>query len=578
MSKTKKEKKIKIHKYNKENINISKIKELVIKNKKNIIFTLVISTILITTLFIFVFSSRTNRILIQVMNSERTFIDSGGNELLFENYKVYGVDKAYAEKYTFVDLDSDGVEELTVLTTSDYGAYMIFRYDKQTKRTYGYLLGVRSLQDLKIDGIFSGSGGAGVSIYCKMEFHTNNMETIELAYKDSDLKKYRINQKDVTEDEINEFVSDFNKKENCLWETKKIKNIEPPKENNNNNNSNNNNNNNKENLVPISLNDYVTVTFSGKDLAGYATAKFDKEQFMLDHINHVSFNEENLQVYRELYGYDSKSAISSSLRFVSVSVKPSYDLSNGDKVEIVWIIDEEKLNNYFNCNYEYSAETFVVTGLTEPATFNPFDELQVSYSGIAPYGSVKVYSAGRNYGGTYTVTPDKNLKNGDKIIVKYNCDDKATMVANYGKYPSVYENTYTVSGLKEYPLKISDISNEILSNVDKLVQNYFSNYKTDAEILSGQKFKSAKVAGYAFLIPTAGDDSLFFAVYEAQLEGGKKIYMMFQFYNPIIENGVCKMATHQFYGEAEFDTIDGVKERVRAYMGNRYILQFETYK
>ena len=30
--------------------------------------------------------------------------------------------------------------------------------------------------------------------------------------------------------------------------------------------------------------------------------------------------------------------------------------------------------------------------------------------------------------------------------------------------------------------------------------------------------------------------------------------------------------------EAEFDTIDGVKERVRAYMGNRYILQFETYK
>lgn len=38
------------------------------------------------------------------------------------------------------------------------------------------------------------------------------------------------------------------------------------------------------------------------------------------------------------------------------------------------------------------------------------------------------------------------------------------------------------------------------------------------------------------------------------------------------------MATHQFYGEAEFDTIDGVKERVRAYMGNRYILQFETYK
>lgn len=144
MSKTKKEKKTKIYKDNKENINISKIKELVIKNKKNILFTLVISTILITTLFIFVFSSRTNRILIQVMNSERTFIDSGGNELLFENYKVYGVDKAYAEKYTFVDLDSDGVEELAVLTTSDYGVYMIFRYDKQTKRTYGYLLGFRS--------------------------------------------------------------------------------------------------------------------------------------------------------------------------------------------------------------------------------------------------------------------------------------------------------------------------------------------------------------------------------------------------------------------------------------------------
>jgi len=204
----------------------------------------------------------------------------------------------------------------------------------------------------------------------------------------------------------------------------------------------------------INLNDYVSVNFDGYNLAGRASVIFDTEKFLLDHINDVSFNKKNMQVYKEVYGDTEKSAANEIVKHISVHLDKTNKLSNEDIVKLTWTIDKEKIETYFVCDYAYTSETITVKGLKEAGTFNPFEDIEVSFSGTNSNGRADVWNNDFKYGGSYTVIPDSNLKNGDKVTVAYSCEDTATMIKKYGKYPSVLKKTYTVSGLDSLSIYI----------------------------------------------------------------------------------------------------------------------------
>lgn len=208
----------------------------------------------------------------------------------------------------------------------------------------------------------------------------------------------------------------------------------------------------------INLNKYVSVTFEGYDLAGRASVKFDKEKFLLDHINHVSFNEDNLQVYQELYGATTKSAANTVVNYISVDLDKTRQLNNGDTVKLVWKIDTDKTEAYFEWNYICTPEVYTVTGLTTAPTFDPFEKLNVTFTGTAPYGTASVYNYGQNYRYRYAISPNSNLKNGDKIVVTYCCDDKATMIGSYGLFPASTQKEYTVTGLNTYVQSFEELT------------------------------------------------------------------------------------------------------------------------
>lgn len=218
----------------------------------------------------------------------------------------------------------------------------------------------------------------------------------------------------------------------------------------------------------INLNDYVSVNFDGYSLAGRASVMFDAEKFLLDHINNVSFNKKNMQVYKEVYGDTEKSAASEIIKHISVHLDKTNKLSNEDIVKLTWTIDKEKIETYFVCDYAYISETITVKGLKEAGTFNPFEDIEVSFSGTDSNGRADVWNNDFQYGGSYTVTPDSNLKNGDKVTVAYSCENTATMIEKYGKYPSALKKTYTVSGLDNLPIYIIDTDN--LEGDDKSIE------------------------------------------------------------------------------------------------------------
>lgn len=379
-------------------------------------------------------------ILTSVLDSQKTFIDEDGNAVLLRDYVIgndFLVDELLANptEYVFVDFNEDNVDEMVVNISENLGFYLVLYWNGFD--VYGYGYGVRALACLKTDGSFIASSGADSNCYCRLTFENNKPKVIYDAIKDSPINRYELAGNSCSIEEVDAYIRSWNSKKDVVWikyesaENVSAKGTEDT----------------TSNVEPINLNDYISLSFSGKNLAGYASVTFDKEKFLLDHIENVSFNKENIQVYRELYGNTDKSAANTIVNYISVDLDHETRLTNGDVVNISWNIDTEKIENYFECDYVCSSEAFEVTGLPEADSFDPFAKLDVSFSGVSPNGYVKAHIEG-TYFGSYVAEPKEGLKNGDIVTVTYECEDKATMIAKWGEYPSCYEKTYIVKGLE----------------------------------------------------------------------------------------------------------------------------------
>lgn len=155
------------------------------------------------------------QLLMDVMENKKKLIDEEKQEIYLKELKIVENQTAEVEKYAYVDMDNDGVEELVIYTTSDYGAYVILHYENE--KVYGYKIGVRSLENLKKDGSFMGSSGANSTEYLRMSFDKNTYTLKTEAIYDSTNKEYEINDETVTKKEIEKYANDWDKKEDIVW-------------------------------------------------------------------------------------------------------------------------------------------------------------------------------------------------------------------------------------------------------------------------------------------------------------------------------------------------------------------------
>lgn len=155
------------------------------------------------------------QMLLDVMNSKHKFIDENNKNVYFKDFEIVEGQTAEVETYAFVDMDDDGIEELIIYTTSDYGAYVILHYENQ--EVYGYMIGIRSLENLKSDGTFIGSNGAHSNEYLRMKFNKNEYSIETEAVYDKIDKIYKISDTDVSEKEIKDYTEKWSKKEDVSW-------------------------------------------------------------------------------------------------------------------------------------------------------------------------------------------------------------------------------------------------------------------------------------------------------------------------------------------------------------------------
>ena len=111
-------------------------------------------------------------------------------ETAFQPPDVYQVDAAQnmvwqADFFTLLDLDGDGVRELILSTTNgSVDLYEIFNCWNGQLFDNG-IGGVRSFGDLRTDGTFTGSGGAGSRYLCRAGFREGVMEE-EFSHYEAD--------------------------------------------------------------------------------------------------------------------------------------------------------------------------------------------------------------------------------------------------------------------------------------------------------------------------------------------------------------------------------------------------------
>lgn len=200
----------------------------------------------------------------------------------------------------------------------------------------------------------------------------------------------------------------------------------------------------------IHLNKYLIATYDGYDTVGTASYGFDYDAFYEDYLGKIKWKKAG-----KLSQGDAYDACDELLDLcVDGSLDRTKNLSNGDKIIFTWDCSDEEAKGTFGVRLSHKDKKLKVEGLKEPEKVNPFENLDVTFSGTEPYGQCQLVQHTEKLEYLpYRVVPSGGLKNGDTVTVSLPDVDteegQKNYLRNYGIIFTETEKTYTVEGLQE---------------------------------------------------------------------------------------------------------------------------------
>ena len=220
----------------------------------------------------------------------------------------------------------------------------------------------------------------------------------------------------------------------------------------------------------VNLNDYMTISFSGYDGYGVASAHLENEK-LEEALGDLDDDELN-----------GMGAVAIEM-LIDGSFDVSEDLSNGDKVTYKWNIsdsDAKKIKEKLNVKLKYSDETFTVNDLKDPSEFDPSEILTINVSGYEPAGTISVSA---DTGFTATADKAEKLSNGDEVVITIKPSDSSkTMeeVCAQNHIPT-FDGTYKykVEGLASYVTQYSEIPEETEKYMRSKAEEALNNFREE---------------------------------------------------------------------------------------------------
>ena len=226
----------------------------------------------------------------------------------------------------------------------------------------------------------------------------------------------------------------------------------------------------------VNLNDYITVNFDGYDTIGTAEVEFDYSAFLEDYGNKIKFTSDGRRASGANAGREAVAAQDLIQRQVEYELDEYSGLTNGDIVTVTWDINDEVVSKYFKVNLVYEPIEFVVEGLDKAEIVDPFDDCEITFSGLSGEGTVVV-----NYTGNLDIYFDADeeyyLSNGDTITVTaytgwYDEINDETFI-NKGIIVEQTQKEFTVEGLTAYVTSASEITDESIDEMMSQVNDIF---------------------------------------------------------------------------------------------------------
>lgn len=295
----------------------------------------------------------------------------------------------------------------------------------------------------------------------------------------------------------------------------------------------------------INLNEYIILTFSGYDTVGTASAKVDIDALLEDYAETLKIDKENepeaaFVIYGAFHnGIDGK-------------LDRKSGLSNGDTVKFVWDeINDQKFEEKYAVSLKYYDMEFTVNGLDQAKSFDPFDDLTVTYEGFAPYGRLVIRNA-RDGAVTVNFEADRTdgLSNGDTVTVKATMSGGLTEYClDRGYIPAKTEQTFTVSGLASYAASLGEIPADSYDKMNAHALDTFHAHVAQSWG-EGESLKNITLIGNYFLTPkdvslSADKGNLVYFIYKVTAENadseGEFDYYYYSCFDDIIllEDGTC---------------------------------------
>lgn len=249
----------------------------------------------------------------------------------------------------------------------------------------------------------------------------------------------------------------------------------------------------------INLDDYVTVEFEGYNTVGHAKVTVDEDRFYEENLEDLEISDDTWEKMEDM-AYESSESDSElaafligrtmqAIQFLSDrevagiffdevwqtrSLTPSSDLSNGDTVVFAWELsdgDKELLEELFGVKIKFGdPKEYTVEGLEEPEEIDPFEGVEVTFSGIAPNGeaTLDANNGPESCQSLYELDPQEGLSNGDTVTLYLDRDDvNEYLTENYGVVVSETSKTYTVEGLASYAASLDEIPEETAESMRK---------------------------------------------------------------------------------------------------------------
>ncbi len=251
----------------------------------------------------------------------------------------------------------------------------------------------------------------------------------------------------------------------------------------------------------VNLNDYLEVEFEGYDGIGTVKTSFDSDKFVKDYkevikpsknieelvkedkeLKHLlSDGDYNLEKERDVCeffvaAYTSKGAFKESKKTDLTK------LSNGDVLEYKWNIETKNMDTdelielaskAFGIELTAEDTEYTVEGLKEVERFDPFEEVEIEYSGKAPnaYASIKSYPT--DNGLYYNLSDNSDLSNGDEITItaNYSSLTEEEYIEEYKRIPDPMEKKITVEGVDEFVTSATDITDSDIEDVKEMAEN-----------------------------------------------------------------------------------------------------------